>query len=195
VSWISFLAVHTVVIWAIFSSRVIRARRSATRCSTGSEAFQYGASVIGRAVRFDSTLSTIVGDKARSWKLGASLFAAFGGLALLIAAVGLYSVVAYSVTQRMHEMGVRVAMGARSSDLARLIVGEGIRVVVPGMCLGLVSALVAGRRIAPLLFNVAPTDPTILTVVVVVLLVTAGFASLIPALRAAHVDPNDALRD
>jgi len=140
-------------------------------------------------------LSTIVGDKARSWKLGASLFAAFGGLALLIAAVGLYSVIAYSVTQRMHEMGVRVAMGARSSDLARLIVGEGIRVVVPGVCLGLVSALVAGRRIAPLLFNVAPTDPTILTVVVVVLLVTAGFASLIPALRAAHVDPNDALRD
>jgi putative ABC transport system permease protein len=140
-------------------------------------------------------LAIIVGDKARSWKLGASLFTAFGGLALLIAAVGLYSVIAYGVTQRMHEMGVRVAMGARSPDLVRLIVGEGVRVVVPGVCLGVVVALVAGRRIAPLLFKVSPTDPEIVGTVVAVLLVTAFLASLVPAARAAHADPNDALRD
>lgn len=140
-------------------------------------------------------LSTIVGDKARSWKLGASLFAAFGGLALLIAAIGLYSVIAYGVAQRMHEMGVRVAMGARSSDLARLVVSEGVRVVVPGVVLGVLIALVAGRRIAPLLFNVSPTDPAIVSIVVAVLLVTALVASLVPAARASRANPNDALRN
>ena len=81
----------------------------------------------------------------RSWKLGATMFAVFGALALVLAAIGLYSVIAYNVTQRTHEMGVRVALGAQGRDVVRLIVREGLTIVLPGVALGAVIALVAGK--------------------------------------------------
>jgi putative ABC transport system permease protein len=130
----------------------------------------------------------------RSWQLGATMFAVFGALALVLAAVGLYSVVAYSVAQRMHEMGVRVALGAQARDVIGLVVGEGLRVVGPGIALGGTIALLAGRWIAPLLFNVSPKDPSVFASVVGTLLAVAVVGSWLPALRAAHVDPNEALR-
>src|SRR5262249_10583631 len=106
----------------------------------------------------------------------------------------LYSVIAYSVTQRMHEMGVRIALGAQARDIVRLIVSEGFRVVAPGVLLGLVCALIAGRWIAPLLFQVSPKEPSIIAAVVTTLLSVAVAASWLPARRAASVDPNEALR-
>jgi putative ABC transport system permease protein len=96
--------------------------------------------------------------------------------------------------QRTHELGVRVAFGAQVNDVMRLVLGEGLRLTIVGVVLGGAIALYAGRWIAPLLFNVKPTDPLVLGGVVGVLLLTATFASLIPALRAARVDPNVALR-
>ena len=111
------------------------------------------------------------------------MFAVFGGLALVLAAIGLYSVIAYTVTQRTHEMGVRVALGAQVRDVIRLIVREGLRVVLPGVALGAVIALLAGRWIAPLLFQVSPQDPPVL--VGVVTLVAVAAASWLPARRAA----------
>jgi putative ABC transport system permease protein len=139
-------------------------------------------------------LSTVIAPEIRSWKIGAIMFAVFGALALVLAAIGLYSVIAYNVTQRTHEMGVRVALGAQARDVIRLIVREGLRIVIPGVVLGAIIALVAGRWVAPLLFQVSPKDPPVLLTVVVTLIAVAIAASWIPATRAARVDPNEALR-
>jgi putative ABC transport system permease protein len=139
-------------------------------------------------------MSTIMAPEIRSWRLGATMFAIFGGLALVLAAIGLYSVIAYNVTQRTHEMGVRVALGAQVRDVVSLILREGLRVVLPGVLLGSLIALAAGRWVAPLLFNVSPKDPSVLIAVVATLTLTTVVASLVPALRAARVDPNEALR-
>ena len=130
----------------------------------------------------------------RPWRLGATMLTLFGGLALLVAAIGLYGVIAYSVTQRLHEMGVRVALGARTGNLIRLVVGEGIRVTLIGIVLGAAGAFAAGKLIASLLFGVPSYDPLTFGVVAVLLLVVATAASLIPAWRASRVDPNLALR-
>ena len=139
-------------------------------------------------------MTTIIAGQIRSWKLGALMFSIFGALALVLAAIGLYSVIAYNVTQRTHEMGVRVALGAQARDVIRLIVSEGLRIVLPGVALGAVLALVAGKWIAPLLFDVSPKDPPVLVGVVAILVTVAVTASWLPARRAARVDPNEALR-
>ena len=139
-------------------------------------------------------MTTIIASQIRSWKLGALMFSVFGALALVLAAIGLYSVIAYNVTQRTHEMGVRVALGAQARDVIRLIVSEGLRIVLPGVALGAVLALVAGKWIAPLLFQVSPKDPPVLVGVVTILVAVAMVASWLPARRAARVDPNVALR-
>jgi predicted permease len=133
-------------------------------------------------------MSTILGGETKSWRLGATMFAVFGALALVLAAIGLYSVIAYNVTQRTHEMGVRVALGAQGGDVIGLIVREGLRVVVPGVALGAVIALLSGKWIAPLLFQVSPKDPPVIVSVIATLVVVAIAASWAPA------DPNEALR-
>jgi ABC-type antimicrobial peptide transport system permease subunit len=138
--------------------------------------------------------SDIVGSQTRSWRLGATMFVAFGVLALVIAAVGLYSVIAYNVTQRLHELGVRVALGARSPDLIRLVVGDGLRVAGVGVALGTVVAIWAGRWVEPLLFNVSPKDPAVFVLVTATLIGVALVASWMPARRASRVDPNLVLR-
>ncbi|HET7585199.1 MAG TPA: ADOP family duplicated permease [Gemmatimonadaceae bacterium] len=148
----------------------------------------------GAAYAKSTTLSSLIDGERRSWQLGAVLFAVFGGLALLLAGVGLYSVIAYAVTQRTHEMGVRTALGARATDVVRLVLGEGMRVAVIGLVLGAGIALVAARWIAPLLFEEPPRDPLVYAGVIVVLLAVAALASWIPARRAARVDPSAALR-
>jgi predicted lysophospholipase L1 biosynthesis ABC-type transport system permease subunit len=138
----------------------------------------------------DSTLEPVL----RPWRLGATMFSLFGGLALLVAALGLYSVIAYGVAQRLHEMGVRVALGAKTGDLLRLVVGEGVRVALAGVVLGTAAALAAGKLIASLLFGVPSSDPFTFGVVAIVLLLVATLASLFPAWRASRADPNLALR-
>jgi ABC-type antimicrobial peptide transport system permease subunit len=122
------------------------------------------------------------------------MFAVFGGLALALAAIGLYSVIAYSVAQRTHEMGVRVALGARGNDLVALVMREGLGVVAAGVVLGMIIAVLAGKFVAPLLFDVSPRDPLVFVAVVVVLIGVALAASWIPALRASRVDAAVALR-
>ena len=139
-------------------------------------------------------LSNLVGGAQQSWRIGATMFAALGGLALVLAAIGLYSVIAYTVTQRSHELGLRIALGARMSDLMRLVIGEGVRLGIGGTALGAVVALAAGRWIAPLLFDESPRDPVVFASVIGVLAGVALLASVVPAVRAARVDPNIALR-
>jgi len=139
-------------------------------------------------------LSEIIGSQTRSWQLGATMFAAFGGLALVLAAIGLYSVIAYNVTQRTHELGVRVALGAQSADVVRLVVSDGVQLAVIGMLIGGAAAFWAGKWVKPLLFDVSPKDPWIFVSVAVTLFGVAVAASWVPARRAARVDPNVALR-
>lgn len=139
-------------------------------------------------------MSDVLGDQTQSWTLGATMFLAFGILALVLAAVGLYSVIAYNVAQRAHEMGVRVALGAQARDLVRLVVQQGVSVAVAGVVLGTAIALAAGRWVRPLLFNESPRDPLVFGLVAVTLLAVATLASFVPARRAARVDPMQALR-
>jgi predicted permease len=139
-------------------------------------------------------LQDLVDPEVRPWQLGATMFSAFGAVALLLAAVGLYGVIAFNVAQRSHEVGVRIALGAGTRDILRLIVGDGVRVAVVGIALGGVVALAAGRFVAPLLFEVSPRDPLTLGVVVATLLAIAVAASWIPGWRATRVDPSEALR-
>jgi ABC-type antimicrobial peptide transport system permease subunit len=122
------------------------------------------------------------------------MFVAFSALALVLAAIGLYSVIAFDVAQRTHELGVRIALGAQVRDVLRLIVGAGLRVAVLGVVIGLGTALLTGRFVAPLLYGVSAKDPVILCAVSALLLCVAAAASAIPAIRAARVDPNVALR-
>jgi ABC-type antimicrobial peptide transport system permease subunit len=122
------------------------------------------------------------------------VFTTFGLVALILAAVGLYSVIAYGVTQRKHELGVRLALGAGRSRLVVLVLTEGLRIAVAGVAIGCVIALAAGRWIGPLLFDHGPRDPRVFGVVVTTMLVVAAAASLIPAARAARLDPKTALQ-
>jgi len=133
-------------------------------------------------------------EVVRPWRLGASMFTAFGALALVLAAVGLYSVLAYTVAQRTQEMGVRLALGARTADVLRLIVAEGLRVAAVGVGIGVAVALVAGRWVEGLLYEVSAHDPVVIGSIVGMLLLVAAAASLVPAMRATRVAPSVALR-
>jgi ABC-type antimicrobial peptide transport system permease subunit len=117
----------------------------------------------------------------------------FGALALVLAAVGLYSVIAYNVMQRSHELGVRLALGAPRAGIMRLVVMDGVRVALAGVVIGAIAAVWAGRWIGPLLFKQSPRDPTVFALVGVVLVGVAVVASGIPAVRAARMDPRTAL--
>src|SRR4029434_6992883 len=126
--------------------------------------------------------------------LGATMFVAFGVLALVLAAVGLYSVISYNVQQRQHEMGVRVALSAQGPDLIRMVVTDGLKVVGVGVAAGLLIALWAGKFVAPLLFSVSPKAPSVFGLVATPLIGVAIAASWMPARRASRVDPNVVLR-
>ncbi len=136
----------------------------------------------------------LVDAQRRSWELGATMFVAFGALALLVAAVGLYGVIAYTVAQRMHELGVRIALGAQQRDVVRLVVGQGVSFAIAGVVIGLSVALVAARWIQPLLFQQSAMDPLTYGAVGAIILIVALVASAIPARRATRADPNVALR-
>jgi putative ABC transport system permease protein len=125
----------------------------------------------------------------------AYLIAAFGGVGLLLAAVGLYSLLAYAVTQRKRELGIRVALGAQKGDVLALILGGGLRLVLAGIGLGLACALGASRVLASFLFQVHPGDPGTVIAVCLLLLFVALAATGHPAWRAASVDPMHVLRE
>jgi predicted permease len=136
----------------------------------------------------------IIGQQTQPWQLGASMFVIFGVLALLLAAIGLYSVIAFNVGQRLHELGVRVALGATARDIVRHVVTGGLQLAVVGVACGVAVALALSHWVQPLLFEESSRDPAIFVLVAVVLLGVAAVASFIPARRAAQVDPMRALR-
>ena len=139
-------------------------------------------------------LHDLLATELRPWRLGAAMFGAFGALALLLAAVGLYGVIAYGVAQRSHEIGVRMALGARGGDVVRMVVRQGVVVALAGAAVGVLLALIGGRFVQDLLYATSARDPLVLGGVVLVLLTVAVIASLVPARRASRVDPVTALK-
>jgi len=139
-------------------------------------------------------LADVVADAQRSWRLGATLFVALGVLALVVAAVGLYGVIGYGVSQRMHELGVRVALGAQRTNVVGLVVAQSVRLAVMGVAAGVLLALLAARWLQPLLFRQSATDPVVFAGVSGTMLVVALIASTLPAIRASRADPITALR-
>jgi len=141
-----------------------------------------------------TTLGQIVDDAVAPRRLITHLLGAFSSFALALASLGLYGVIAYSVSQRTQEIGIRLAIGAQRSDVMRLIVGEGLKMAAAGVAVGVVAALALSRLLASLLFGVTTTDPLIFSITAFVLIFVALLACFIPARRAAKVDPMVALR-
>jgi len=139
-------------------------------------------------------LAESVAPELRPWRLGASVFALFGLLALVVAAIGTYSVTQFSVSQRTHELGVRIALGAQRGDLARMVTGESLRIGAIAALVGVVVVLAAGGLMESMLFQTSPRDPLVLVAVVAVLLTSSVAASVLPAWRATRVDPVTTLK-
>jgi putative ABC transport system permease protein len=140
------------------------------------------------------SLADVLTPQLRPWRIGASLFSGFGVLALIIAFVGLYGLISYSVTQRSWELGLRLALGAPRESIVSLVVTEGLGFVAIGIAVGTVLSLLSGRAIAALLYETSPYDPRVLVGVALLLLVCAAVASFAPGWRASRIDSATALR-
>jgi putative ABC transport system permease protein len=160
-------------------------------------------STVRQAVReFDPALpvygvkpmSQVLADSLGRERFATFIMALFSAVALLLAAIGIYGVISYTVSRRTRETGIRMALGAEQRDILRLVVGQGLRPVLLGATLGLVAALALGRTLAGLLYGIRATDPLTLAGVAAVLLAVALLAIVVPARRASRVDPAVALR-
>jgi len=141
-----------------------------------------------------SSMEEIVSDSVARQRFSMLLLGVFAGVALVLAAVGIYGVMSYSVAQRTREIGIRIALGAQRSDVLRMTVGQGLRLVLTGVAIGLAGAFVLTRVMSTLLFGVSPTDALTFISISIVLVSVAVLASYVPALRATRVDPMFALR-
>jgi predicted permease len=140
------------------------------------------------------TMETILANSTWQRRLWGSSFTVFAVLALALAAVGIYGVMSYLVGQRTHEIGIRMALGAQRGDVLRLVIGQGLKLVVIGVAIGLIGSLAITRVMASMLFGVSATDPMTFACVALLLIIVAVLACWIPACKAAKVDPMIALR-
>ncbi len=140
------------------------------------------------------TMGERLSNSVVSWRYQALLLGVFAGLALVIATVGIYGVLSYAVSRRTHEIGVRMALGAQSSDVLRLVVGQGMRMTLIGVALGVAAALALTRVMRSMLFEISATDPATFATIALLLVIVAVLASYIPARRATKVDPLMTLR-
>jgi putative ABC transport system permease protein len=140
------------------------------------------------------TMADIYSDSVAQRRFNTALLVAFGTLALLLAVVGVYGLMAFAVAQRAHEMGVRIALGAERWDVVKLVLGQGLRLAFSGIAFGLAVAFFLSRFFSKLLFNVPRTDPATFIIVSLSLGGIALLASYIPARQAMRVDPMVALR-
>src|SRR5262249_30906047 len=146
------------------------------------------------SIRSVQTLDDVASDATARYRFRAQLVMAFAALALVLAMIGLFGVVSYSVQQRTRDFGVRRALGATTGDVMRLIARDSAPVIAAGTAAGLALAIVLGRLITTMLFGVRPLDPSTFALVVAVLMLTAGVSMAWPAWRATRVDPIRALR-
>lgn len=139
-------------------------------------------------------LADVIAPQLRAWTLGAGLFSVFGVLALLVAAVGLYSVVSFDVEGRRRELGVRAALGATRATILRMVLGDALRLAAAGVVIGLALAWLLAPAIETLLYGVPPHDPGVFATVAISLFAAAVVASLLPGIRASRADPSRSLR-
>jgi predicted permease len=175
------------------TSLIVRPRGEAARATP---AIRQALVALDPSITFvdAGVLADMVEPQLRPWELGAAMFSLMGALALVVAAVGLYSVMSYFVTNRSHELGVRIALGARPGDLAGLVVRGGVVLAISGVGVGLGLALLAGRLIEPLLFKTSPADPAVYAEVAATLVAMALVATALPAARARRINPVEAMR-
>ena len=145
-------------------------------------------------VSYIKTMDQQLDELVAQRRLNMLLLAIFAAVALMLAAVGIYGVISYSVSQRTHEIGIRLALGAQRRDILRLVVGQGLGLTLLGVGLGLAAALALTRFLTTLLFGVSPTDPVAFGVIALLLTGVALLACYAPARRATQVDPMVALR-
>jgi len=123
------------------------------------------------------------------------LLASFAALALLLAAVGIYGVLSYTVRRRVREIGIRMALGATNSDILKMVVSDGMKPILIGVGIGLAAAVALSRLVASLIFGVRPTDPLTFTAVAVTLIIVGILANILPAYRATRIEPVRTLRE
>jgi putative ABC transport system permease protein len=141
-----------------------------------------------------STLASIVDDSMTQTRFSMMLMAAFGVLAVVLASIGMYGVVSYSVMQRTREIGIRIALGAERRDVFRMVIAQGARLGGLGIAIGLAGALAATRLIANQLYGVQTTDPLTFAAVAILLIIVVLLACYVPARRAMRVEPTAAVR-
>jgi ABC-type antimicrobial peptide transport system permease subunit len=147
----------------------------------------------GKLVRFETLTSQLEGSLVQE-RLMATLATVFGGLALLLAAVGLYGVLAYTVVRRTNEIGIRLALGAQRSQVLGLVMRDATRMLALGTAIGLPAAWAASRLVSSMLFGLATSDPATIVVALALLVLTGLLAGFLPARRATRVDPLVALK-
>jgi putative ABC transport system permease protein len=146
------------------------------------------------AVAEVQTMDQLISESTTPRRFNLFLLAGFALLALILSAIGIYGVIAYSVVRRVHEIGIRMALGAQHRDVIRLVVGQGLFLLAIGIVVGILGALALTRSLASFLYGIRPADPLTFVCVVVILAAVALLASYIPARRATKVDPMIALR-
>jgi putative ABC transport system permease protein len=141
-----------------------------------------------------ATMNSLIAGTLAQRRFTMTLMLLFGLVALVLAAVGIYGVMAYTVTQRTREVGIRMALGARPTAVMAMVLGDGMRLVAAGLVVGVGAALLLGRVVSSLLYGVAATDPVTYAIIAVALAAVAALAIVLPARRAMRVDPMVALR-
>ncbi len=175
------------------ASLVVRARTSAAAANRSVQSALWSIDATQPVSRLQ-TAEGLLGENLDEPRLYTVLLGLFAGLSLMLAIIGIAGVMSYNVTQRTHEIGVRVALGATAADVLRLVVGQGMRFVLVGVAIGLLASLALTRLMKGLLFGVSTTDPTTFVVIPLLLAAVALVACLLPARRATKVDPVIALR-
>jgi putative ABC transport system permease protein len=176
-----------------FSQLVIGASGDPNRISRAVQAAVHRVDP-DQALTHVQTMDQVFSDSVAQPRLQLALLVAFGGIAALLAIVGIYGVAAYSVAQRTREIGIRVALGAQPADVGRMVLVEGALLAVTGVAIGFAAALALTRVLRSLLYETTATDPATLASVAGIVLLIVLLATLIPARRAARVDPTIALR-